>query len=505
MRFPAIIVAVLALFISVNTGSAGNSGAPLVDSPLGKARLARAELERAIADLTSRSGPPGAYIDTRSAILPVNVVQHSLWQRLQSRLEFAGIEHPHIDEQIEYFLGGLFSLQRNLADAQPFLYFIVDEIDRAGLPLDLALLPLIESAYNPHAKSAQDAVGVWQFIETTARIFDLPVNPEYDGRKDVVASTRAAIRYLKKLNRTFNGDWLLAMAAYNTGPSNVRSAMSKAEAAGLDPTFWNLRLATETTNYVPRILAAIKIFASPQQYGLQLPDIENRKAIESVSVGRPMRFSDIARVIGTSVDTLEALNPGHQVKEIPSGGPYRITLPVKTSARLIAELEDDKLGPVDAASTDRLLSDASQPNEDPKFRVVPDAYLPNAFFSQPFKPYKKYVYQSHLVQPGESLWKVSRKLDTDVDTLVDWSGDSEKSLQPGDRLIVAYIDEETPADVEQKLLNYRVSPNDTLISISDKFELSISELKKWNPALWRKNHLQAGQSIKIPVVTSSGL
>ncbi len=460
----------------------------------------RAELIDAIAELSARSGPPSAYMDKKSALLPAGLMQESLWQRLRSRFQFSHADHPAIDAQIDYFKSGLYSLRSNLIDAEPILYFIADEMDRAGLPLDLVLLPLVESAYNPHAKSNRDAVGLWQFIPGTAKMFGLKINEDYDGRKDIIASTRAAIRYLKQLANTFDGDWMLAMAAYNTGPSNVRSAMAKAERANLEPVFWNLNLPTETRNYVPRIIAATKLIADPWQFGLELPALANRKQIETVSVGRPLSLSRISQLSDVPEKTLVALNPGYLNGEIPRGGPYEVTLPAEKSAQLIDQLNQGKLGePVLAgnSATGHSLATVAA-------FFSPSDLINDGQNSSPyqFKPYKKYVYQSHVVEPGESLWAIARELQTDVDTLLSWNGESDKPLQPGDRMIVAYLDEETPEDLSQKLINYRVHPNDSLISITDKFNLSVGDLKKWNPSLWRRNHLQPGQSIKIPVTTA---
>ncbi|MEM7256328.1 MAG: transglycosylase SLT domain-containing protein [Pseudomonadota bacterium] len=489
MRVLAIIATILGLFISSGANAGENS---------------RAELERAIANLTTRNGPPAAYTDNRSVLLPAGLLQHNLWQRLRTRFELTGFDHPDIDAQVDYFRSGRFSLQRNLANAEPFLYHVVDQIDRAGLPLDLAMLPLVESAYNPHARSQQQAVGIWQFIPSTAEIFGLTVNDDYDGRKDVIASTQAAIEYLRKLHTSFDGDWLLALAAYNTGPSNVRSAITRAKKAGVEPTFWNLKLPRETRNYVPRILAAVRVISSPATIDLTLPDIANRKAVDTVAVGRPLEFSRVVSATEVPMDQLVALNPGHQNRQIPHGGPYHLVLPAATSTRLIAELRQDKLGPLRPATVSGLHSTLlSSPNL--RYRVVPDAYLPNASLPPPFKPYKKYVYQSHEVKPGDSLWGISRAMDTDIDTLLDWNGRSEKPLQPGDQLIAAYVGEEQPEDLQQEMMHYRVHADDTLTSISDKFNLSISDLKKWNPSLWDKNFLQAGQSINIPVSPAKDL
>ncbi len=480
--------------------------ASLVSCSVSANSNSRAELIEAIAELSARSGPPGAYQNKKSALMPAGLMQESLWQRLQSRFQFTQIDHPTVDKQLDYFTNGLFSLRSNLIDAKPILYHIVDEIDRAGLPLDLVLLPLVESAYNPHAESNRDAVGIWQFIPATARIFGLKINEDYDGRKDVIASTRAAIKYLLRLNKTFDGDWLLAMAAYNTGPSNVRAAMSRAEAAGLEPIFWNLSLATETRNYVPRIIAAAKLIANPQQFGLELPELANRKAIETVSVGRPMSLTRVAELADFPVAELIALNPGYLRGEVPRGGPYEVFVPAKHASQLVHQLNNGKLGnPIIAANQ----AGNNAVNQYASATIAgfyePPAHNANRASASgyQFKPYKKYVYRSHVVEPGESLWKISRDMQTDVDTLLDWNGESDKALQPGDRMIVAYLDDETGSDLSPKLINYRVHANDSLISITDKFNLSIGELKKWNPALWNKNHLQPGQSIRIPVTITS--
>lgn len=490
MRPLATLATVLTLFISTSTGTAGNT---------------RSELELAIANLTARTGPPAAHTDENSILLPPGLVQHNLWQRLTSRFEFTDIEHPDISEQIDYFRSGLYSLRSNLASAKPFLYFIADELDRADLPLDLILLPLVESAYNPHARSGRNAVGIWQFIPPTAEYFGLQVNDHYDGRKDIVTSTRAAISYLKKLHRTFDGDWLLAMAAYNTGPNNVRAAIAKAVAKGDEPIFWNLRLAKETRDYVPRILAAVKMIAAAETHGLELPNIANRKIIDIISIGRPLPFTQIAKITNLSVEKIALLNPGHSDQRVPIGGPYHITIPSHHSGSLIDAIKDDKLGSAAIpVPPDDGVPVAIPGNDEVKYQVVPDAYLPDTTKPAPFKPYKKYIYQSHVVERGENLWKIARKMRTDVATLRRWNGDSDKPLQPGDNLIAAYLRDEESSAQQPRVLSYRVHASDTLTSISDKFDVKISELKKQNPALWHTNQTQTGQLLRIPVATSSG-
>lgn len=465
------------------------------------------QLEQAIQKLAARSGPPGAYRNNLTKLNQLSLIQTSLWQRLRNQFEFTHLEHPTIQLQIEFMQEGLHSLVSNLYDGTPYLFFIVEEIERAGLPMDIALLPLVESAFDPLAKSSQHAVGLWQFIPSTADDFGLVRNQWYDGRNDVVASTKAAVRYLKRLQKSFDGDWLLALAAYNTGPGNVRHAMRKAQKNGLEPTFWNLKLARETRDYVPRLLAVNKMISDPKAYGLSLPSLPNHKIIDTISVGRPLTLAKAARLADVPVDQMLSLNTGYLDNRIPLGGPYHLTVPAGKSRQLLDELSKRKLN---LAASESSNNDTSTEHPKrlgpPKGAIVPlSANTTNLRLTPDFKPFKKYVYESHIVKSGDNLWDISKDMKTSVETLKQWNGKSpeSKKLQPGDKMIVAYVDEETPTDIEQKLINYRVTASDTLFTITDRFNISISALKKWNPALWQKNHIQAGQAIKIPIQTSA--
>ena len=465
------------------------------------------QLEQAIRKLAARSGPPGAYRNNLTKLNQLSLIHTSLWQRMRKQFEFTHLEHPTIQSQIEFMQEGLHSLVSNLHDATPYLFFIVDEIERADLPLDIALLPLVESAFDPLAKSAQHASGLWQFIPSTADDYDLIRNQWYDGRNDVVASTKAAVRYLKRLQKSFDGDWLLALAAYNTGPGNVRHAMRKAEKAGLEPTFWNLQLARETRDYVPRLLAVNKMISDPAAYGLSLPSLPNHKIIDTISVGRPLTLAKAARLANIPLKQMLSLNTGYLDNRIPLGGPYHLTVPADKSKPLLDELNKRKLN---LAAPDDFPTEQTPSTQSPTTsQLTPAAttvITANGQSAPEFKPFKKYVYESHIVKRGDNLWEISKDMKTSVETLKKWNGKPSETakLQPGDRMIVAYVDEESATETDQKLINYRVSTADTLFTITDRFNISISTLKKWNPALWEKDHVQAGQAIKIPIQTSTG-
>jgi len=441
--------------------------------------------------------------ELQSEFKPLSLLNESLWQRLSAGFEFSKIDNKRIDKQIRFLQAGLRSLHSNLIDASPYLFYIADQLDHSGLPLDIAMLPLIESAFNPTALSSESAVGIWQFIPATAIHYGLSVNKKNDQRKDVMASTTAAIRYLTDLHRIFEGDWMLALAAYNTGPGNVRSAMRRAIRRGLEPTYWNLKLSEETSNYVPRLIAATKMVSDPEAYGLVLPPLANQKKIASVSVGRRISVQHVADLTDLSIEEVSNLNPGLHRGLTPIDGPHKLILPIDTTAQLLAELSKLKRQPLvneksDAATVSREISDP----------FVIDNKVKNATnlsSKQNYTPYKTYNYKTHTVVPGDSLWKVSRKLNVDIETLRQWNDlEPGKPIRAGDKLSVAYITTE-PAGTG-KLMRYRVRDTDSLLSIADKFDLHIGEIKKWNSGLRHENHVQTGQVLRIPTYpTTTGM
>lgn len=478
-------------------------------APLQKASqpAAPTPMQREIVKLSTKAGPPGAHL-TSERLQPLAPLHDSIWKRLDSEFQFTTLVHPNIDEQIRFLQEGIYSLQGNLAQARPYLYFIVEEIERAGLPPDLALLPLVESAFNPHAKSNQEALGLWQFIAATAKSYGLPSNRWYDGRRDVVASTHAAIKYLKRLHRMFDGDWLLAIAAYNTGPGNVRAAIRRATAKGMPTDFWNLGLAKETRNYVPRLIAVSRLLSDPQRYGVRLPPIRNRKYFSPVSMGRQISLVEVARLAQVSHDSLAILNSGLVADTTPPDGPHVINVPASSVKSLLAKLSAKKrererttalLLPVEAADKNSLLAMETK-RHDAGLPTIPPLTSNTINQQKSFKPFRTYHYKSHEVKPGDNLWDLSREIGTDVSTLTEWNHATKASgpLKIGAMMNVAFMSIETEVSTDPQLMRYRVSPSETLTSISDKFNTRISLIKKWNPSLWNKNHVQAGQSLRIP-------
>ena len=202
------------------------------------------------------------------------VDESNLWNYIASHQELVIENHPRILEQIDWYQKHPDYLTRISKRAQPYLYLVVSEVEKEGLPIEIALLPIVESDYYPFSFSHGTAVGLWQFIPSTGKLYGLDQDWWYEDRRDVLASTRAAVKYMKDLNKLFNGDWLLSIAAYNAGPGRIQQAIKVNLEKGEETDFWHLSLPKETTRYVPKLIALAKIVKNPSRYNQNLLKIE---------------------------------------------------------------------------------------------------------------------------------------------------------------------------------------------------------------------------------------
>lgn len=267
-----------------------------------------------------------------------------LWNRLRAGYRMDHSQYGYnarIEAQKNWFITRQDYLNRLAARSSRYLYHTVREAERRNIPTELALLPVIESSYDPSATSNAAAAGLWQFIPSTGRIYGLNQSSSYDGRRDVIESTRAAYDFLTALHNQF-GSWELALAAYNAGPGRIQKAIDSNAARGLPTDFWSLSLPTETMNYVPRFLAVAEIIAKPQQYGVYLPAIANRQHFRSVPVNYGVSLADVAQVTGVSYDELQKLNPALIAARVDSSGPQRVVIPNDVNVSLDAKLSSLK-------------------------------------------------------------------------------------------------------------------------------------------------------------------
>ena len=364
-------------------------------------------------------GPDFLAYDTASA----SAGSANLWDRVRAGLRIpVPLEQPAVQSEMQSYTGKQEFLHRVVDRARPYLYYIVEELDRRGMPLDLALLPIIESAYQPYAQSPMQAAGMWQIIPGTGERLGLRQDHWYDGRRDIVASTRAALSYLQSLHRQFNGDWLLAVAAYNCGERNVESAINKNRASGKPIDFWSLSLPSETRSYVPRLLATTAVVTAPNRFNLALKSVPNRPYFRRVAVNGPVNLARCAHVAGISREQMFRLNAGFNSGVTGPGGPFALWLPIEKADRLGRNLK-------------RLVSrDLDQDSGNP-FVVVPAATQAAAALAAAAPPV--YAELSHTVLAGESLTTIAQKYAVSLSDLLSWNSmDVSTQVQAGQKVTI---------------------------------------------------------------------
>ncbi|MBX3587661.1 MAG: transglycosylase SLT domain-containing protein [Ramlibacter sp.] len=249
-----------------------------------------------------------------------------LWERIRRGFAMPNLDTDLVRAQEQWYASRPDYIQRMTERSRKYLFHIVEELERRNMPSELALLPFIESAFNPQAMSTAKAAGMWQFIPSTGRSFDLKQNVFRDDRRDVLASTRAALDYLQKLHDMF-GDWHLALAAYNWGEGSVGRAIAKNQRSGLGGGYTDLNMPNETRNYVPKLQAVKNIVANPDAFRTELPLIENHPYFQSVDIARDIDVELAARLADVKIEDFKALNPSANRPVILAAGTPQILLP----------------------------------------------------------------------------------------------------------------------------------------------------------------------------------
>ncbi len=318
--------------------------------------------------------------------------------------------------------------------------YIAAQLKERNLPPELIVLPLVESTYNPFAYSSRNAAGLWQFMRPTAKYLGIQQNWWYDGRRDTIASTDAALRYLTYLHDRFSGDWLLALAAYNSGEGTLKKAIRSNHARGLPTDYWTLNLPSETRAYVPRFLAMTKILSKPERYGLKLPELYEEINFDLIKLGERIDLIQAALLANISAEEFYKLNPGFLRTTSPPHGPFIILLPKGTESGFRARL---------AAS--------------PKSSWQPA--------------------QRHIVQPGDTLSEIAESYHLTMKSLVYTNKLRSTGIREGQILKIptgiSTNQSALPAFVNAQH-RYRVRQGDTLSGIAAKHRISTSALAQWN-------------------------
>ncbi len=364
-----------------------------------------------------------------------------IWIHIRNNFALPDYRDKYVTSYEKWYSSHPKTLSKTLERAKLYLPYIFKEVQKRNMPSEIALLPVIESAFNPYAYSHAHAAGLWQFISSTGKNYGLKQNWWYEGRRDVVESTRAALDYLEDLHEMFDGDWLLALAAYNGGENRIRREREKNRTE-----FHKMNLRMETRKYVPKLLAVKNIVADPESFGITLTEIKTTQNITVAHFSFQIDLQILADAIHCSLDELALLNPGLRRSMTPPNGPYRVLVPA-------------------------------------------DKYYQAAIAMYNLNPADRYTWVSHLVKTGDSLGEISSKYGVPIKTIMDTNTLTNANLiQVGERLIIptaftlpSYL---SRAKYSARKIGvkhiHRVKPGDNLWHIAKRYNVKVTELYNWN-------------------------
>lgn len=405
------------------------------------------------APAATRPAAGEASADARPAAPP-----EDLWERIRRGLRWHELDNPAVARARDHFLAQPRYLDIVAERAERYLFYIVEAVEARQMPMEVALLPLVESTLDPYAVSPQRAAGLWQIMPATAAYLAMPRSWWYDARLDVRVATDRALDYLERLHGAFDGDWLLALAAYNAGKGRVARVRRRAAEHGAPTDYWSLALPRETRRYVPRLIALATLVAHADSLGITLPAVPNAPAFTAVATGGQLELQRAAQLAGMDLSMLRALNPGH-LRWASAPGIDELLLPPDRALRFrraIAEL----------------------PPED------------------------RVSWAHYRIRPGDSLIRIARRFRTRVQLLRAVNGIDGHLIRAGDTLLIPRGDAWpeslalAAATGPRRPRGYRVRRGDSLYRIADRFDVTIDDLVDWN-ALDPGQYLQPGQRLTL--------
>lgn len=418
-------------------------------------------LERPLAEGYAPQWLPSAR-DIRIELIPeTDLKANDLWPRIRSGFALRKLHTPLVAKQEKWYADHPDYFARMTNRARRYLYYITEEVERRGMPSEIALLPMIESAFNPSAYSRSRASGIWQFMPSTGKKFGMQQNWWYDGRRDVISATKGALDFLQKLHNRF-GDWNLALAAYNCGEGAVRRAQAHNRKRGLPINYASLKLQRETRNYVPKLLAIKNIIANPAKFSLVLQNIPNEPYFVAIATPKHIDVKLVAQLADISEEEFAALNPAHNRPVILQNSNDLILLPIDKIATFQANLER---------------------------------------YDKPLVSW-----QSYKPKKGERLDKLAPRFGLSLENLKSVNGlTARANISTGQTLLVPLNGEKSESEFE--VFNMHLAPTDsrtetkhivrrgeTLGSLARRYHVSIAKLEQWNGPL---NTIRIGQTIVI--------
>jgi len=469
---------------------------------------------------------------------PVAFAPPDLLQRLRDGFELEDVENHRIDAELKWFVSHPDYLARVFTRAQRYLPHITAELEARDLPFELALLPIVESAYDPFAYSHGRAAGLWQMIPGTATRFGVKQNWWYDGRRDIVDSTSAALEYLDYLHDFNNGDWMNAVASYNSGEGNVRRAVRKNRKAGKPIDFFSLRLSRETSAYVPRLMALVRIVNDPDAYNVTLPYVVDEPQFTVLDIGSQLDLALAAEIADLDVDTVYAFNPGYNRWSTDPKGPHQLVMPYDVADEFTAALAEvpvkervrwkrHKVGNGETISEIALdyhttvgAIRAANNLRGNTIRAGHHLLIPVA--SKPLSEYSKSADSrlaktqnrkraankvDHIVASGESFWTISQRYGITTRQLSGWNGMAPGDTLPVGRKLVVWTDAaelgpgtsptSAPGNTTKKL-RYTVRNGDSLYLIASRFRVTVNQITRWNN-IDKNKILRPGQRLTMYV------
>ncbi len=445
------------------------------------------------------------------------------WQYLISLFAIPAVDDALIEKQMQWYLARPKYIATIQSRAEPYLYNIIKQVEAKELPGEIALLPAVESGFKPHAYSHSHASGLWQFIPSTGKLYGLDQNWWYDGRRDVYASTDAATSYLKKLGAVFDNDWLLALASYNAGVGTVSRAVKRNAAKNQATDYWSLDLPQETKNYVPKLLALAKIFANAEQYGISLKSQTHRPAFAAVNIGSQIDMATAAKLSAVSQEALLHFNPGFKQGYTPPQGPHRLLIPIdnvelfKTNLALLPADQrvqwhrhqikaGDNLGSIaryyrtDIRAIREVNNLKNNTIHAGKYLLIPSPQnlTSNIQLTQvrSISPVNKNT--RYTIKHGDNLWRIAQKFNLDSKEIARFNHIALNSpLHEGQTLIIKGSKQQSGIETTKtQPLHYTVRRGDSLYAISEKFNVSVADLRKWNASKLGE-FLQPGQTLTV--------
>jgi len=480
----------------------------------------------------------------------------NIWDEMSHHFDLADQDYGKYDEFLTFYGQRKTHLKRVSERAKPYLYYILNEVKKRNMPYEIALLPAVESGFKAVARSNQSAVGLWQFIPSTGDTFNLHRNWWYDGRKDVVQSTSAALDYLQELYASNNNDWLLALASYNAGLGSVYRAQrayrkahkNEPNIADYQPNFWEIQqyLPKETQGYVPKLLAVAHIVENPEKFKTTIEPIDNKPFFKIFTLKKQVSLHEVASISSTPSKTFQKLNPGYHQPATPPNGVHHILLPIAKSAKFAELLQTNsrlfkvhwqkhKIKPGDSLSviaykfkTSSKAIQRLNGMKNSKIRAGKTLLIPipeiqsnyalasnndvktsskNVSYSKPIrhpvviaKVSSSSSKKIHTVKSGDSLWTIAKKYNTTIKQLAKWNNLSTKSyLKMGQKLAILTPQSKAKSSLQASSnvkIEHVLKSGESLWILAKRYDVKTAQIAKWNRIPTHKV-LQPGMKLTI--------